>query len=215
MDETIESEVPSEEPIDKTEENEDALSDIPDEEESLEKEEKEEKKDSKSSEIAQKIKYRERAKRAEKELEDTKLELERAKKAAERAPEGSEQEKAAKEYIAKLAEEVYEAKKASEKKEAEKELQRFEDKVDSVLEENPDIPESELLAICEELEVEPEVAAKIWKRQTNKPLKPKLPNPKRTITQTNKMEYTKEDKGKSLFQLGREAIEEAKKKGLI
>ena len=214
MDESIEPEVLSEELTDKTV-NEDALSDIPNEDEPLEKKEEAPEEKPKKSEIAQKIKYRERAKRMEKELEDTKVELERAKKAAERAPEGSEQEKAAKEYIAKLAEEVFESKRAAEKKTAEKDLQRFEDKVDAVLDDNPDLTESELLSICEELEVEPEVAAKVWKRQSDKPTKPKLPNPKRAAQQSTKLEYSKEDRGKTMFQLGREAVEEAKKKGWL
>lgn len=216
MADTIEPEVLSDELPDKTD-NEDPFADLPEEGEPLtpkEKPEEEEEKE-KKSEIAQKIKYRERAKKAEQELEETRAELERAKKAAERAPEGSEQEKAAKEYIAKLAEEVYEAKEAKKKNEAEKELTRFQDKVDSVLDENPDITEAELLSIIEELEVEPEVAVKVWKRQTNKTLKPKLPNPKRTSVQSTKLEYTKEDRGKSMFQLGREAVADAKKKGWL
>ena len=209
---------------DKTGENEDILEGISDEDESLDGDESEGKpegkpedksKDKDKSSIKQKIKYRERAKKAERELEDTKEALEKARKAAERAPEGSEQERAAKEYIAKLAKEVFDTEKAREKAEELKTLHKFEDKLQEVMDDNPEIPESDLLSIIEELEVEPEVAVKVWKRQSEKPTKPKLPSPKRGSNLGPKMEYTKEDRGKGLFQIGREALKEWTNKGGI
>lgn len=195
----------------------DPLGDIPDEDEDPLGDKKPEKKEKpKSSEIAQKIKYREKSKRLASELAEKEAEIERLKKSVEKAEPGSEQEKAARKYISELAEEVYESKQKQTKLDEQKKAALFEEKVDDVLTENPDIPEAELLEIIEELDVEPAVAAKVWKRGQNsiKP-KPKLPNPKRTVNTSGKMEYNKEDRGKSMFQVGREAVDEAKKKGWI
>ena len=121
-----------------------------------------EKAKSRKSAIAQKKFWREKAKSSSSKVQELETELTELKKGV-KTPE-DEKEKAAQEYIRRQARSVYEELQTERERAKNKELSEFEDKVQTVLEDNPDIPEEELLEVIEEYEVEPKVALKILKR---------------------------------------------------
>lgn len=164
-----------------------------------------------NSEVIQKIKYREKYQQVKTELEGIKRELEQFKSSKSNGEE-DESEKKAKEYIRNQAKEVLMELQNMEKTEEEKIISEFEDKVEAVIDENPEISEEQILDICEEFEVEPETAVKIIKKQNGVRAKPKMPSSKRFVSNRNDSESKKEDSGKSIWQIAQEVKSELKKK---
>lgn len=155
------------------------------------------------AEIAQKIKYREKYLK-------TKEELEKVRKANEKPSEDiDEKEKAARDYIKKQAREAYQEILLEKESEEKRAIEEFDEKMDSLLEENPDLTKAEVLEIIEEFKVEPEVAISILNkyREGGKP-KPKMPSPRRGISTTPKEKP--DDSGKSMWQIAQEIIKSQK-----
>jgi len=197
---------------DKTVENEseDILEGIPDEDEAeiITEPLKEEKTKINKAEIAQKIKYREKFKQAQAKVRELEQRVESQSRKGN-ATETEEKELAAQRYIREQARREYEAIKAEEMAKQEEAKELLETQIEETLEKYPEFNENQLLDICEEFTVEPEVAAKILKKTLElKVKKPTLPTSKRGSSSLNKSEneeYTKEDKSKTMFDIAREA----------
>ena len=172
----------------------------------------EEPKDRRSA-IAQKKYWRDKyQKEAEKSSKVETLEEElRSLKDAVKKPD-DEAERKAQDYIRSQARAVYdELQKEKEKKEAQ-ELQQFEGKVESILDENPDFSEEELLDTIEEYEVEPEVALKILKKQQGSPKekKPRMPLARRASPEESKDKP--DDSKKSMWEILKEETAKVRNK---
>lgn len=162
------------------------------------------------SEIAQKIRWREKYNTAQERIKELERSLE--KPVSPKGQTEDEKELAAQKYIQEQARKAYQELIEEKEKQEKKTLAEFDDKVDTVLEDNPDITEDELLTVIEEFEVQPEVAVKIINKsreQTGK--KPKLPVSRRSSgnsssTQTEKPDNTTGEK--TMWQLAQEAIKE-------
>src|SRR3990167_5140107 len=139
-----------------TEDDEDAFKepqkDKTEDEKSKNKDEEDGEPKSRSSEIAQKKHWREKAKSASSKVEELSAELEKLRGAVKKPDD--EKEAAAQEYIRNQARTVFKELQIEKAKEESKELEAFEEKVELVLEDNPDISEEELLDAIEEYEVE-------------------------------------------------------------
>lgn len=189
-----------------------AIDELPSEDEDLRGEKKEEKKVD-HSEVAQKIKYREKLRETREELAQANEKIaaleQRIGTSSEKS--GDEKELAAQKYIRDLARiEAEKILKEREDKEA-KEVRDFEESVDNVLDDNPEITRNRLLEVIEEFDVSPEIAAKIiQKASENTEKKPKMPAPKRGSTGGSPKKV--DDKGKSFFEVAREVISEYKDK---
>jgi len=209
---------------DKTPENEDvqkAVDDLPSEDEDLkgdkgqsegedDKSKPEEKKVDRS-EIAQKIKWRER-------YQNLKKEVDAARQNPDTTPEEQQnlddKEKQARAFLKKIFREEYETVRKEEQERESVRLSDFDDAVDEVLEDNPDIKESQLLDVVEEFEVEPKIAVKIIKKweaegMGGKP-KPKMPTPKRA--QPGAPKEKSNDAGKTMYQVAQDVIKDFKSK---
>ena len=174
-----------------------------------EKKEDDKEPDTRRSEIAQKIKWRERAQKAEERASKVdKLEAELAElRGAVKKP-TDEAEQKAQEYIRAQARKVYEELQEAKQKEESTKTAKFEAEVESLLDENPDISETELLDAIEEYEVEPKTALKILKKQTDSTTKkPKMPSSKRAPTETKS---APDDSKKSMWDIQREEIEKVR-----
>ena len=161
------------------------------------------------SEIAQKIKWRERAIKAEEaasKVERLEAELQELRGAVKKPTD--DQEAKAQEYIRKQAREVYEELQNLKQKEEKTQLAKFEAEVESIIDENPDVSETELLDAIEEYEVEPKVALKILQRQTDKTKKPKMPAPKRGTSEPSKEKP--DDSKKTMWEILREETSKLK-----
>lgn len=162
------------------------------------------------SEIAQKIRWREKYNTAQariKELEDA-----LKKPVSPKGQTEDEKELAAQKYIQEQARKAYQELIEEKEKQDKQVLADFDDKVDTVLEDNPDITEDELLTVIEEFEVQPEVAVKIIKKageQAGK--KPRLPVSRRGSAGSSDTQKEKPDGAtgeKTMWQLAQEAIKE-------
>ena len=158
------------------------------------------------SEIAQKIKWRERALRAEKDASRVQtLENELAElRGLVKKPE-DDKERQAQDYIRKQARQAYEELMAEKKREEDSATEAFETEVEGILDENPDIADEELLDVIEEYEVEPKTALKILKKAQDSPSvkKPKVPVPKRAPSESAETPSA-DDSKKSFFDIVRE-----------
>lgn len=196
---------------DKTEENE---NEDEGEEESEDKTKEKTKEELKRSEIAQKIKYREKYKQASSKVTQLEAELTKLKgmdKDIGKKP-ADDAEARAQEYIRSQAKAVYEDLLNARKTEEEKVTRQFEEKVEEILEENPEVSEKELLNAIEDYEVAPDVALKILKRTSNKKEKPKMPQAKRASTESEPETKGKaDDSNKSMWQIAREEMAKLKK----
>lgn len=165
-------------------------------------EEGDETKKPKRSDIAQKIKFREKLKQSQTEVEGLKAELADLRGMVKKPSDDAEAK--AQEYIRTQARTVFEELKKAELREKEKTTAEFEDKVDAVLESNPDISEEELLEAVEEYEVEPQVAVKILKKASLsvKKDKPKMPQSKRATS--SEVKDKPDDKKKSFWDIVKE-----------
>ena len=123
---------------------------------------------------------------------------------------GDDAERKAQEYIRKQAREVYEELQKAKATEETKEQDAFNEKVATILEENPDFSEEELLDIIEEYEVEPQVALKILKKSTSKSTKPKMPKPGKANAEEEKDKP--DDSKKSMWDILKEETATALKK---
>lgn len=155
------------------------------------------------SETAQKAKYREKYLKAKEELE-------KVRKANEKPSEDiDEKEKAARDYIKKQAREAYQEILAEKETEERRVIEEFDEKMDSLLEENPDLTKAGVLEIIEEFKVEPEVAISILnKYREGGKSKPKMPSPRRGLSTTPK--ENPDDSGKSMWQIAQEVIKSQK-----
>lgn len=144
-----------------------------------------------SSAIFQKKKYREELKMAKKRIE----ELESATKKRDLTAD-EQKEKAAKEYLSEAILEVLENLEKEQESEDSSALEVFEEELEGVLDENTDISEKQLLDVCEELDVSPQTALKIIRRESKfkGKEKPKLPMSRRGSGDIEDSETTSKDK---------------------
>uniref|UniRef100_A0A6H1ZUB0 Scaffolding protein n=1 Tax=viral metagenome TaxID=1070528 RepID=A0A6H1ZUB0_9ZZZZ len=175
--------------------------------EETEEEDEEEEEEKSSSEIAQKIKYREKFKSEKMRAENLEKELDKIRN--KDIPE-EDKEAQAKKYIRDVAKEAYREILDQEKMEKETTTEKFQEELDQVLDDNPDLSEKKILDICKELEVKPAIAAKILNRSETKKAKPNLPTSQRGTGKAETKKY--DDKGKDFFQIAREAIKDYKQK---
>lgn len=187
------------------EESEESDGEQTSEEETKEDEEKDKGK-SRRSVLAQKKHWREKAQQSQSKVKELETELETLKNAVKKPTD--DKERAAQEYIRNQARAVYEELQKEREKEETKELAAFEEEVDSVLEDNPDVSEEELLDTIEELEVEPKVALRILKREGKTKEKPKMPKSKRASTAPPSK--APDDSKKNLWEITREEIDRLK-----
>lgn len=191
-------------PADKTD-NDNSLDDLPEEGEELGV------KTVDKSEIAQKIKWREKYQDAQKRLDTLETQLKASETRVEEKGELDDKEKAARAYIRNEAKKVYEELLTEQKSEETKALREFEDKIDSILEDNSEITREDLLDAIEEYDVSPETAVKILQRDRGAKPKPRMPKPRQGSPEAKPKVN---DKGKDIWQIGREIKEEMKKFGL-
>lgn len=164
----------------------------------------------KRSDIAQKIKYREKYQEASSKVSKLETELAELKGMVKKPADDAEAR--AQEYIRSQAKAVYEELLNARKSEEEKVTRQFEEKVEAVLEENPDISEEELLDAIEEYEVEPNIALKILKKTaTAKKEKPKMPQAKRASAEGESEKDRPDDSKKTMWQILQEESKKLKK----
>ena len=173
-------------------------------------EENEEEK-TKRSDIAQKIKYREKYQEASSKVSKLETELAELKGMVKKPAVGDDAEARAQEYIRSQAKAVYEELLNARKSEEERTTRQFEEKVEAVLEENPDISEEELLDAIEEYEVEPKIALKILRKSSVKKEKPKMPQSKRASTEGEPEKGKADDSKKTMWQILQEEAKKLKK----
>lgn len=166
------------------------------------------------SEIAQKIKYREQLKETRAELEkanDRIAELESRIGTTSERP-NDEKELAAQKYIRDLAHKEAEAIFVEREKKEKDEVRAFEESVDEVLEDNPELSKDKLLEVIEEFDVSPEMAVKILQKfeEKSSDKKPKMPSSKRGSI--NPPAKKTDDRGKSMYDIARELGSELKQK---
>ena len=195
-----------------SETNEDPFSDLPDENAGLEEEEavKAKAEDTTKSEIAQKIKYREKFL---KEQAKAKLLEERLKESGTKGgPTSPEQEKelAAQRYIREQARSEYESILAEEKAKEEQAVEAFQEKLDAATE-SSDFTENQIIDICEDFEVEPEVAVKILSKVSEDKRKPSIPKPKRGKAEVSE-DTPRDDSKKTMWSIAQEIKDSLRKK---
>lgn len=157
--------------------------------------------------IAQKKHWRNKALSESKRVKELETELTKLRGAVKKPTDDAEVR--AQEYIRDQARRVFEELQDAKQKEESRQKEEFNEAVNDILEDNPDIAEAELLDAIEEYEVEPNVALKILKKQTDRPnKKPKMPAPKRA---GNESKETPDDSKKSMWDILKE--ESAKIKG--
>lgn len=188
---------------DQTPKNEFDLDDIPNEEEPLEKEKPD------RSEVAQKIKWRDRAKEWQKRNEELEAKMRDSDTRVEQKGELDDKEKAARAFIRNEARQVMEEIRKAEKEEVAKSEREFKDKIDEIIDDNPEITEQELLDAIEEFEVTPETALKILLRDKKEKPKPKMPKPRQQGS--DKKDDKPDDKGKDMWQIAREVKDSLKR----
>lgn len=181
------------------------------EDESSEDESENDKKDSEEegkgksrrSDIVQKKKWREKAQKASSRVQELETELATLREAVKKPDD--DKERAAQEYIRKQARETYTELQLEKAKEESKELAAFEEKVQGILDDNPDVAEDELLDIIEEYEVEPTTALRILQKQSKDPKekKPKMPQARRASAQADDGKKP-DDSQKSMWQILKE-----------
>ena len=165
------------------------------------------------AEIAQKIKWRGKAKSLETEVTRLIGELKKSQNRVQ--DEGGnidEKERAAQQYIKDQAKKVYQELRDLEKQEEERTVRDFEDKVEEVLEDNPGFTEDELLNVIEELEVDPATAMKVLKRNQEKgsKQKPKMPKNRRASAEVSKEEVKKPGERKGFWQIAQDVRKQIK-----
>lgn len=161
------------------------------------------------SEIAQKIKYREKYQAESAKTQRLEAELNDLKGMIKKPAVGDDAEARAQAYIRDQAKAVFEELQSARKADEDKITKQFEDKVEMLLDDNPDISEEELLDAIEEYEVEPEIALKILKKSTTTKPKPKMPQSRRASA-TEAAEKV-DDSKKTMWQILQEESRKFKK----
>ncbi len=156
------------------------------------------------SDIAQKIKWREKAQAADTKVQTLETELAELKALVKKPTD--DQEAKAQEYIRAQAREVYQELQRAKDSEERQNTEKFKSQIEDLLDENPDVSEEELLDTIEELDVDPATALKVLKRGGTKKgtEKPKLPRAGRASPDTKK--DLPDDSNKSLYDIAREEI---------
>ena len=192
-----------------SEKNEDAFADLPTEgDEPLvdKKKEPEEIDDDKSkleSALAQKKKWREKFLGTQDKIRELETKIQTLDNRGQ-PTEDTQKELAAQKYIRDMARKEIEAYQ-KEKEEREKQIEEsFKEALDDART-GTEFTEEEVMDICEEYKVEPDVAVKILKRNAEeKPKKPKMPKPKAASPEVKEETSSEKDKGKSLYQIAQE-----------
>lgn len=129
--------------------------------------------------VVEKMKHwRDKAQKTSTRVQELEEELRGLREAVKKPDD--EKERNAQEYIRARVLEVMEERDSLKKKEEAQERERFNSEVETILEENPNFSEEELLDTIEEYEVVPEVALKILKKQQSpKEKKPRMPQARR------------------------------------
>ena len=165
------------------------------------------------SDIAQKIKYREKYQKASSKVSELEAELSKLKgmdKDIGKKP-ADDAEARAQQYIREQAKEVFEQLQSARKSDEEKVTRQFEEKVEEILDDNPDISEKDLLDAIEEYEVEPKIALKILRKSSVKKEKPKMPQSKRASTEGEPEKGKADDSKKTMWQILQEEAKKLKK----
>ena len=186
--------------------DDEAVFEEPEEEEAPEKakdEPEEEPVKNRKSAIAQKKYWREKSKESDSKVQELTDELAKLKEAVKKPDD--EKERAAQEYIRKQARETFTELQLEKAKEESKELASFQDKVQAILDDNPDVSEEELLDTIEEYEVEPKTALKILQKQSKDPKekKPKMPKAQQAAVSEDDGKKP-DDSNKSMWQILKE-----------
>ena len=168
--------------------------------------EEEPKEGARRSEIAQKIKYREKYQTTLSKVDKLEAELSELRGAVKKPTDDAEAK--AQEYIRKQAREVYEELQGLKQREESTRLAKFEAEVESIIDENPDISETELLDAIEEYEVEPKTALKILQKQEKTSKKPKMPIAKRGSSEAPKEKP--DDSKKTMWEILKEETSKLK-----
>lgn len=200
-------EIPAEDKTsDEKNEVEKEIDDLPSEDD-LEGDEADEEDSVDSSAIAQKVHWRRKAERLEKELEIAQSQF---KVAPPEAPK-DEKQAAAEKFLADFFERKLQEREIAKAREEARALSELELAVTKTLEQNPALSEKDILDAVEEYKVEPEVAAKILQKQKDAGVtKPRLPSPKRGSPQAPKKPI--DDTGKSYWQIAQEVISDFRSK---
>lgn len=192
------------------EEEQESSGETPNPDEDKTKENKEKTSKPEKSVLVQKKIWRERAQKAEKDVDELRADLVELKALV--AKPSSEQEQRAQEYIREQARRVFDELKAAEKRAEDEVISELETKVAAVLEENPDVSEEELMEVMEEEEVSPEVALKFLRYGVSKKdKKPKMPKPKQGSASLEDGKKP-DDKGKSFWEIAKDEIDKFKNK---
>jgi len=143
------------------------------------------------SAIVQKKRYRDQAKKLQKELNDLK-----SKDNSDGLSAEEKKEQAAKQYLATTIRDVLKEVEKEEQSKSAKEQEAFDEELEEVLDENDSISEKKLRSVAEEFEVNPKVALKIIERERKltKREKPKIPKEKRASTSISKGDKGGDDK---------------------
>ena len=165
----------------------------------------------KSSAVIQKQKYREQLREAQARIK----ELEGKKDDGKNLSEDEKKEKAANEFLVGKIKEVMEAQKQLDKQSEDAAEEAFQDELDAVLESNTDFTETQILDVCEDLDISPEAALKVLQREEKLKGKPKPKMPK-SNKGSGKVEddSPKDKKAKTLDDVNREAKEKIRQ-GLL
>jgi len=195
----------------KDEEEGDAPEKAEDEPEEGSEEESKDKPSNRKSAIAQKKYWREKAKNASTKVQELEDELTKLKGAVKKPDD--DKERAAQDYIRQQARETYKELQLEKAKEEAKELATFEDQVQTLLDDNPDVAEDELLDTIEEYEVEPKTALRILQKQNKDPKekKPNMPKAKRASA-SDEDKAKPDDSKKSMWDILKEEKDKLLKK---
>ena len=191
--------------------NEDPFSDLPDENAGLEEEEavKAKAEDTTKSEIAQKIKYRDKFLKEQARAKALEERLKSQENKGQPVTPEQEKELAAQRYIREQARQEYRALKEEEEAEKEKATEAFKDRLDEAVE-SSDFTENQIMDICEEFDVEPEIAVKILSKVSEDKGKPSIPKPKRGKAEVG--EQKTDDSKKTMWSIAQEIKDSLKKK---
>lgn len=160
------------------------------------------------SEIAQKKKWRERAERTQQEVDSLKAEIAKLKTQGQ-PTEDEEKELRAKKYIRDAALEAIEEREKQKSKEKNEQVQKFQSQLDEAVEEYADLTEEQIIATCEEYEVEPLIAAKILSKQGATKKKTGLPSAKKG---SPNISNKPDDSKKTIWQIAQEIKNNLKSK---
>lgn len=171
---------------------------------------KEDKKDSKSA-IVQKQKYRKKLEKANKTIK----ELQEKKEVDGKLTDTDKKELEAEKYIAKIVKKQLDSAETARKTAKDADIEKFQDELDEILEDDDTLDEDTILELCKDLLVSPKQAAKILQREKKlgKGTKPKLPDSKRAKAEVEDDSKDKDkDKPTSFEDIGQRIKDRLRKK---